>query len=1178
MDARIQELARRSPNFGRLLQYEPLLVLDGAGAESYVYTDPNASLVKARQFGEALAAKLVVLTGTRVNGDRQLDRLTALSQAGVLVPRIQNAFHQLRTLGNEAVHSHYGEVRVALNAVRTCFELGVWFYRAIQGDAEESREQIAFVPPPDPITQATSAGDQAELVRIQETLEAERNRLTEVKVRLDEKTSRFEAERRAREEAEQELSRATADRDHLRALIDQLNTRLNEFESSFADRMRSAKRPTAGDREIFIEKAIRAAREPRTEREVREEVDRMLVAAGWDVQDAGREDLFAGDGVAVREAQTATGPADYLLYVDRKMVGVVEAKREGTALGAVERQSARYAEGLKASQQIQAWRLPLPFRYETTAVETRFTYTLDPDWRARDVHWFHRPETLARWMREADKNPDLPTLRAKLRQGLPELADPRLRPAQDRAVRGVEAKLQQGKPRALIQMATGAGKTFTAVTLSYRLLKYAGAARVLFLVDRNNLGEQAHTEFTNYVTADDGRKFSELYNVQRLSGAGMLDSSKVVISTVQRLYAMLRGQEPPAPEVEDETYDTYDVDEAIELGYNRAVPPETFDLIVIDECHRSIYGKWRAVLEYFDASLIGLTATPVAQTFGFFHQELASEYTYTEAVADGVNVDFNVYRIRTEITEQGAKIEAGTVVPKRDRRTRRQRYEELDDDFTYSGKQLGRHVISKGQLKLVLETFRDRLFTEIFPPLPGQPSRSYVPKTLIYAVDDNHAQEIVEMTRETFGKGNEFCQKITYAAKDATKLISAFRNSPELRIAVTVTMIATGTDIRPLECVFFLNEVKSWALFEQMKGRGARTLDPAELKAVTPDVKSKDRFVIVDAVGVTDSPRVDATPLEQHSEKQIALKQLLSKAGNLTISAKETSTLAGRLARLNKQITPDERAELEALTGRPLTEVIASLAETADPEWLERARAGGSAVERTMVEQAVRPLADPKFRRRLLEIRNSHEILTDEGNRDTLLDARGVGRGETAERIIESWAAYVSENRDELTALELAYRHGTGGRAVYQKLKELTSRIARPPHQWTPDRLWEAYQQVGLAAAQPDVKHGPADLIALIRHELGLLEGEVQPHRNVIEERFSAWLARQEQSGARFTGDQVWWLEKIRDVVAISAGFDHNDLGEVPFTERGGIDGFLRTFGDEHAESILDDLNRDLTA
>jgi type I restriction enzyme R subunit len=1044
VDERIRELARRSPNFGYLLDHEPLLVLDGAEAEAYVYSDPNTALFKARKFGETLALKLVAVGRIQVSGTSQYLRLAALTRDGVISGRQRQQFDDLRTEGNRAVHTHYGEVRVALDAILTCFSLGSWYYRIVTGD----RAPTAFVPPPDPTTPPSGAADQTDLDLLRTQLESERERLAEVMLRLDGKNSRLEAERLARAEADQMLAQVAADRDALRSLVDELNARLESFEASFAESLQHPKRLSAAQREAFVENAQRAAQEPRTEREVREEVDQMLAAAGWLVQDARHENLFAGTGVAVREAMTATGPADYLLYVNRQLAGVIEAKREGTVLSPVERQSARYAAGLTAAQQLRAWKLPLPFRYETTAVDTHFTNALDPHPRSREVFSFHRPETLARWMREAEADPEAPTLRSRLRNGLPPLDHARLRPAQIDAVRGLEESLSHDRPRALIQMATGAGKTFAAVTSSYRLLKHARAERILFLVDRNNLGIQANTEFTGYVTPDDGRKLAELYGVDRLTGADMLASSKIVISTVQRMYALLRGKPLPDADVDDPAYDSYDADEVIDVEYNATVPPETFDVIIVDECHRSIYGRWRAVLEYFDAYLVGLTATPVKQTFGFFHQNLVSEYTYQEAVTDGVNVDFDVYRIRTRQTEQGDTIEAGTVVPKRERRSRRQRYEELDDDFSYAGAQLGKSVISKGQLKLILETFRDRLFTEIFPPAPGQPPRQYVPKTLIYARDDNHAEEIVQMVRETFGEGNEFAQKITYSAQRPGILLAAFRNSPELRIAVTVDLIATGTDVKPIECVFFLRDVKSWAYFEQMKGRGARTLNPTELHKVTPDVETKDHFVIVDAVGVTDSPRVDATPMQQHSERQVSLQQLLNKAGNLTISLTETSTLCSRLARLNLDIAPAERAELEQVAGMPLTDVIHSLSRAADDDALAAIPPGDRAAERALVEEAVRPLAaNPPLRARLLEIRRAHDITYDEGNLDDLLEARGIEVTERALQVVTSWRTYLKEHRDEISAIETAYRHGDGSRAVYAKLKELASRIARPPHQ-----------------------------------------------------------------------------------------------------------------------------------
>ena len=331
---------------------------------------------------------------------------------------------------------------------------------------------------------------------------------------------------------------------------------------------------------------------------------------------------------------------------------------------------------------------------------------------------------------------------------------------------------------------------------------------------------------------------------------------------------------------------------------------------------------WRGVLEYFEAHIVGLTATPGKQTFGFFKQNLVSEYTYPESVADGVNVDFDVYRIRTEISEQGSRIEAGTIVPKVNRQTRAQRLEALDDDLDYGAGQLDRSVTATDQIRTVLEAFRDRLFTEIFP------GRSTLPKTLIFAKDDNHAEEIVTQVREIFGKGNDFAAKITYSARDPKGQLQAFRTSPTLRIAVTVDMIATGTDVKPLECVFFMRDVRSAQYFEQMKGRGARTISPADFQAVTPDAETKTRFVIVDAVGVTEHPFVEP-PLNR--DKSVPLKKLLQKAAMLTLTEDEAATLASRLAKLELDLTDDERHELDDVAGQPVRDIVRTLVDAVEP-------------------------------------------------------------------------------------------------------------------------------------------------------------------------------------------------------------------------------------------------------
>ena len=905
-------------------------------------------------------------------------------------------------------------------------------------------------------------------------------------------------------------------------------------------------------------------------------IDGQLSDAGWCVQSRADLNLFAGQGVAVREVimTAGHGRADYLLYVDQRAVGVIEAKPEGTPLSGIEWQSAMYAEGLPAQVRLKALTREgrLPFVFEASGAETHFTNGFDPAPRARRVFGFPRPETLARVLRDADADAEAPTWRGKVRR-MPALATAGLRPAQIEAIHGIERSLaEQRHTRSLVQMATGAGKTYTAVTESYRLLKHAGFRRVLFLVDRNNLGDQTLREFQNYATPDDGRRFTELYNVDKLTSAGMVGSSHVVISTIQRVYAALRGQQ--VTDVDDPNVDNYTPEAPVEVAYSAQLPPESFDLVIVDEAHRSIYGVWRGVLEYFDAHIVGLTATPVKQTFGFFQQNLVSEYTYAQSVADNVNVDFDVFRITTQVTDQGSTVEAGTVVPVRDRRTRRERYETLDDDLSYTPTQLDRAVTSRSQIRLVLETFRDRLFTEIFP------GRSTVPKTLIFAKDDNHAEEVVTTARAVFGKGNDFAAKITYSASDPKRLLQAFRTSPSLRIAVTVDMIATGADVKPLECVFFLRDVRSASYFEQMKGRGARTINPADFQAVTPDAATKTRFVLVDAIGVTEHDYVDVAPLERI--KTVSLRKLLDRAAALTLTEDETATLASRLAKLELQLTPGEREELDTVAGQPLRDVVRRLVAAVDPD--EQAAAVAAApgedpadVTQRLLDEAVRPIAaDPQLRARILDLRASHDQVIDEVTVDVLLDAHGVVDTQRARSVVESWAAYLTEHRDEIAVLQALYSSPANARVSFEGLRELAERIKRPPYNWTPDVIWTAYEAIEIDRVRRADRHTVTDLVSLVRFALGV-EDELVPYADKVRERYAAWLAQQEQAGAVFTDRQRWWLDRIAEVIATSAAVSVDDLDNAPFAERGGVDGALRDLGAE-AGTYLEQLNAELPA
>lgn len=944
----------------------------------------------------------------------------------------------------------------------------------------------------------------------------------------------------------------------------------------------------------------------------RKNIDQLLGGAGWIVQSRDEVNLSAGRGIAVREfpMKPGFGEADYLLYVDGQALGVIEAKKEGSTLTGFEIQTAKYSEGLPDA--LPAPRRPLPFCYQSTGIETRFTNLLEPDAASRNVFAFHRSETLAEWLNDELSNPGS-TVKARIRR-MPPLIEQGLRPAQISAIKSLEISLGQGKPRALIQMASGGGKTFTACNFIYRLIKHAGARRVLFLVDRSNLGRQTLKEFQNFRTPEEQRLFTELYNVQHLQSNKLDKVSKVCISTIQRLYSMLQGQEELDPSLEEQAGFTLESlqREPPPVVYSPNIPIETFDFVVTDECHRSIYNLWRQVLEYFDASIIGLTATPSKQTLGFFNQNLVMEYNFEQAVADGVNVDFDLYTIRTLISEHGSTINAGYYVDFRDRETRRVRFAKADQDIPYNADELDRRVVAKDQIRTIVRTFRDRLFTEIFP------GRTDVPKTLIFAKDDSHAEDIVQIVREEFGKGNDFAQKITYRTgtarvvetkkhEDGTEyeeatwvnsgikaedLLSSFRNSYFPRIAVTVDMIATGTDVRPLEIVFFMRTVKSRSLFEQMKGRGARVVTETELKQVTPDASAKDRFVIVDAIGIDPNEMNETKPLER--KRNVSLEKLMELVAFGNREADVLSSIASRLARLDHQLTHEDREEIRKLSGdQPISSIANRLVLALDPdEQLKAAKEATGKDEpppeeiakaaQTLLNQAAQPIAtNIKLRQRLVDLRKSLEQIIDNVSQDQVLHA-GVSKDgrDRAASLVKSFEKFIEDNKDEITALQILYSRPYKQRLTHEQLKELVRAIERPTQPglapMPPERIWQAYEVLDKSKVRGSATKLMTDLVSLVRYAVHQ-DGELRPFKDVVFARFDKWFSGQEQQGRNFTDEQKQWLTAIRDHIAASVSIEPDDLELSPFSQWGGLGKAYKLFGAD-LQPILSQLNEELAA
>ena len=671
----------------------------------------------------------------------------------------------------------------------------------------------------------------------------------------------------------------------------------------------------------------------------RDRIDARLRAAGWQVQDKNALNFNAGLGIAVREYQSDVGRADYVLFVDRQAVGVVEAKPDswGAKLTTVEPQSEGYANAkLKWISNSE----PLPFLYECTGQITRFTNGRDPNPRSREVFTFHQPETFQAWQRTPQ------SLRAGI-ASLPSLNPEGLRKCQTKAIIRLEASLKEDRPRALVQMATGSGKTYTAITVVYRLLKHAGARRVLFLVDTRNLGEQAEQEFMAFIPNDDNRKFTELYNVQRLTSPSIAGDVQVVISTIQRLYATLKGQDlAEGAEEEHPEERKWRPRKQQPVAYNAALPPEYFDAVIIDECHRSIYNLWRQVVEYFDAFLIGLTATPDNRTYGFFQKNVVSEYTHEEAVADKVNVGNEIYLIETQVTQGGETLKPKQLIEKRERLTRARRWAVQEERMPYAASQLDRSVVNPDQIRTVVRAFRD-YWLRMFP------GRGELPKTLVFAKTDSHADDIIQTVRQEFGKGNDFCRKITNGAKNPKSSLTAFRNDFNPRIAITVDMIATGTDVKPIECLLFMRDVKSRNYFEQMKGRGTRVLKADELRKVTPSAQAKTHYVIVDAVGVTKSLKTASQPLD--TKPRVLLKDLAMSLMMGDRSEETTSSLAAKLARLDHQLEADDQARIEQVAGKPLSTIVRDLFDAIDPDKVEAdAKAAGHAEPDELALQTAR--------------------------------------------------------------------------------------------------------------------------------------------------------------------------------------------------------------------------------
>lgn len=856
-------------------------------------------------------------------------------------------------------------------------------------------------------------------------------------------------------------------------------------------------------------------------------IDHQLEDAGWQI--VSRDEFTAAmSAAAVKEGLMKGGhEADYLLFLNGKAIGVVEAKAEHVSLDeAVAAQAESYAH--TPLSWYPKWEKPLPLVYLSNGKEILFR-NLREDSEYKESR-FHTPKEMVRMLGIEDEFAALPNLQKR-----------GLRDCQYEAVKNLEESFRRGDKRALIVLATGAGKTYTACLATYRLLSYTNMKRVLFLVDRNNLGKQAEGEFGSFRLTENGEPFNTIFETVRLKSKEIPETAEVVICTIQRLFSALTGQD-----MEDDDLDGIDVTDGpdVELTGEISLPHDFFDIIIVDECHRSIYGRWKKVLEYFNtARIIGLTATPVEETMKFFNENCVENYTLEKSIIDGVNVDCRVYRIKTEVSEYGGVIKEGEKIIERTNYTGKEASVLNDVTAPYGSEDLNKSVINPEQIRTVLRSYKDAIYTDLYPERKCDDDATnwrYIPKTLIFAANDMHASDIVDAVREIFpDQSSDFVQKITYSAGDSNELIRSFRNDKKFRIAVTVTLVATGTDVRPLEVLLFMRDVNSEPLFIQMKGRGVRTIGDDVLQTVTPNASSKDIFYLVDAVGVTEHMKI--TPGSTVGpERHKTLRQLLEQIRMGYIPDENIRLLASFLSRVNHKAKDKHKKRFSEISGgfelKPLAEKLYFILENNNlPPFFSASEAN------TERKKVVEPFfSNAEACEYLCELNAGFKTTLLEGE-DKLISA-GFSIEEATETT-RDFEIYIEQNQDTIEALRLIHDDKCGklSRAM---LEDLRDKLFAANRKFMPALLWNSYRVLNPENVEKFEGKEEAgiitNIIQLVRFAYHKIE-KLQPLTKNVERHFNLWCGQEQRT---ITKDQQNLLRSIISYVASNGALTRKEIGE----------------------------------
>ena len=862
------------------------------------------------------------------------------------------------------------------------------------------------------------------------------------------------------------------------------------------------------------------------EEKARIKIDQWFYDAGWEVVN---RDQYTptSTAVAIREGLLKGNlEADYFLFINGKAVGVLEAKREevDVSSGIVSDQVVTYAKNIP--QYYQAYQRPLPLLYKSNGKIVLFKDYRDNDSDFEEINRIHTPWEIVKVLGIDDPFAGLPTLRSK-----------RLRDCQYEAVTELEKSFRIGQNRALMVLATGAGKTYTACLTAYRMLAYTPMRRVLFLVDRNNLGKQAETEFGTFRLTDNGEAFNMIYTVNRLKSAKVPIDSNVVISTIQRLFSLLKGEEISDNEEDEE----YDEEQEIVLPGHPNLPHDFFDLIIIDECHRSIYGNWRKVLEYFDtARLLGLTATPVPETMAFFNNNRIVNYTLEKSILDGVNVDCRIYRIKTKATEEGGAIMEGDRLKVETRYTGEVKQVSNKETKNYTKEELNRSIINPAQIKLILNTYRDIVYTELFNDPPREANMDYLPKTLIFALNEAHATNIVNIAKEVFGRTDDrFVQKITYSVGDSNELIRQFRNDKDFRIAVTCTLVATGTDVKPLEVVIFMRDVDSLPLYTQMKGRGVRTIGDEQLRNVTPNAISKDCFYLVDAVGVTEHEHLIPQPYEGPEGETVTLKELLERITHGYLPDIYLRRLASTLSRLYNKANNVQRNEFIRLAQDDMKDLSKRIYDALEVQALPPFYTTDEPNNER--KGLVAPIANHADARKYILILAAGFVNTLMPGEDTLI-FKGFSV-EEARSTTDAFEKFCKEHADDIEVLRILYNN-EGEPITYFMLKDLENKLKMENNRFTSKQLWNSYAIINPTTVKrtslKEESEALTNIIQLVRfafHQIEKLDCLV----TTAKQFFNLWCGQHQRD---ITDKQKAIIGKVVDYIASNGACTVKDIRE----------------------------------